>query len=210
MVQNANEENAGSSPADPVLVMQAMGRRIGFIPAAARLADPAARDAAANLSGGKPLLAGAVGRSGERPAAASGRAMVVVSEGFDVGSLGEAARFVRPRRVQRQPDDGLPGRGELFESRRTGLQRRGAGECRGHRSAARDAAGFDGRSGRGLSQRADGGAVGGPRRRRLHGDDSSRAGPDLSACDTTRCRWSKWRPASEIFPPVGSRRAATT
>ncbi len=40
MVQTANEENAGSSPADPVLVMQAMGRRIGFIPAASRLADP--------------------------------------------------------------------------------------------------------------------------------------------------------------------------
>jgi len=36
-VQNANEENAGSCPADPVLVLQAMGRKIGFIPAAARL-----------------------------------------------------------------------------------------------------------------------------------------------------------------------------
>jgi len=34
-VQTANEENLGSSPADPVLVMQAMGRKIGFIPAAA-------------------------------------------------------------------------------------------------------------------------------------------------------------------------------
>ena len=30
-VQGANEENAGSSPADPVLVIQAMGRKIGFI-----------------------------------------------------------------------------------------------------------------------------------------------------------------------------------
>ena len=39
-VQNANEENPGSSPSDPVLVLQAMGRKIGFIPAAARLADP--------------------------------------------------------------------------------------------------------------------------------------------------------------------------
>ncbi len=39
-IQNANEENAGSSPSDPVLVKQAMGRKIGFIPAAARLADP--------------------------------------------------------------------------------------------------------------------------------------------------------------------------
>ena len=37
MVQYANEENGGSSPADPVLVMQAMGRKIGYIPAAARL-----------------------------------------------------------------------------------------------------------------------------------------------------------------------------
>ena len=37
MVQNANEENAGSCPADPVLVMQAMGRKIGFIPAAIAL-----------------------------------------------------------------------------------------------------------------------------------------------------------------------------
>ncbi len=42
MIQFANEENAGSSPADPVLVLQAMGRKIGFIPAAARLADPIA------------------------------------------------------------------------------------------------------------------------------------------------------------------------
>jgi len=36
-IQGANEENAGSSPSDPVLVIQAMGRKIGFIPAAARL-----------------------------------------------------------------------------------------------------------------------------------------------------------------------------
>jgi len=38
--QNANEENMGSCPSDPVLVIQAMGRKIGYIPAAARLADP--------------------------------------------------------------------------------------------------------------------------------------------------------------------------
>jgi len=40
LVQNANEENRGSSPADPVLVLQAMGRKIGYIPAAARLPEP--------------------------------------------------------------------------------------------------------------------------------------------------------------------------
>ena len=40
IVQNMNEENSGSSPADPVLVLQVMGRKIGYIPATARLADP--------------------------------------------------------------------------------------------------------------------------------------------------------------------------
>ncbi|MCK5843111.1 MAG: 6-phosphofructokinase, partial [Victivallales bacterium] len=40
IVQNADEENRGASPSDPVLVLQAMGRKIGYIPAASRLADP--------------------------------------------------------------------------------------------------------------------------------------------------------------------------
>ncbi|MFN2271283.1 MAG: 6-phosphofructokinase, partial [Anaerolineae bacterium] len=40
IVQVANQENAGACTSDPVLVLQAMGRKIGFIPAAARLADP--------------------------------------------------------------------------------------------------------------------------------------------------------------------------
>jgi 6-phosphofructokinase 1 len=88
-VQNANEENAGSSPADPVLVMQAMGRKIGFIPAAARLADPdrelplliAMKESNLTL----PELADAVNDS----LRAYGRCLVVVSEGFPVGDLGE-------------------------------------------------------------------------------------------------------------------------
>ncbi len=89
MVQNANEENAGSCTADPVLVMQAMGRKIGFIPAAARLADPGRE---------LPLLIYLAERSCPLAQLADqvndrlrerGRAMVVISEGFDVGSLGE-------------------------------------------------------------------------------------------------------------------------
>jgi 6-phosphofructokinase 1 len=84
-VQNANEENAGSCPADPVLVMQAMGRKIGFIPAAARLADPARemplliamKESGLTL----PELADAVNDVlRER-----GRCMLVISEGFPVG-----------------------------------------------------------------------------------------------------------------------------
>ncbi len=88
-VQNANEENAGSCPADPVLVMQAMGRKIGFIPAAARLADPNREmplliflsEAALTLEN----LADAVNDTLKQ----RGRALVVISEGFDVASLGE-------------------------------------------------------------------------------------------------------------------------
>jgi hypothetical protein len=49
IVQNANEENMGSAPADPVLVIQAMGRKIGYIPAASRLADPHTGNATSDL-----------------------------------------------------------------------------------------------------------------------------------------------------------------
>jgi 6-phosphofructokinase 1 len=87
--QNANEENMGSCPSDPVLVIQAMGRKIGFIPAAARLADPGREiplqiylaESGLNLS----ELAENVNDQLKR----DGRAIVVVSEGFPVGDLGE-------------------------------------------------------------------------------------------------------------------------
>ncbi|HOT50571.1 MAG TPA: diphosphate--fructose-6-phosphate 1-phosphotransferase [Candidatus Hydrogenedentes bacterium] len=88
VVQNANEENAGSCPADPVLVMQAMGRKIGYIPAAARLADPRREIplqiylAEAGVTG--EAMCDYVNDELRR----SGRCIVVVSEGFDLGDLG--------------------------------------------------------------------------------------------------------------------------
>jgi 6-phosphofructokinase len=89
MVQNANEENEGSSPADPVLVMQAMGRKIGFIPAAARLADPNHEmPLHIYLSESHCSLAQLTDQVNDE-LKRTGRCMVVVSEGFDVGSLGE-------------------------------------------------------------------------------------------------------------------------
>jgi ATP-dependent phosphofructokinase / diphosphate-dependent phosphofructokinase len=88
-IQNANEENAGSSPADPVLVIQAMGRKIGFIPAAARLADPQREMPLqiylAEAGVGLPEMADKVNDDLKR----HGRCMVVVSEGLDVGDVGE-------------------------------------------------------------------------------------------------------------------------
>jgi len=40
IIQNANEESMGCCTHNPVIVMEAMGRGTGFIPAAARLGDP--------------------------------------------------------------------------------------------------------------------------------------------------------------------------
>jgi ATP-dependent phosphofructokinase / diphosphate-dependent phosphofructokinase len=89
MVQNANEENAGSCPADPVLVLQAMGRKIGFIPAAARLADPGREMPLLILLAERPMPLEAVLDHLHDRLRRHGRAIVVVSEGFDVGGIGE-------------------------------------------------------------------------------------------------------------------------
>jgi 6-phosphofructokinase 1 len=87
-LRTLNEENAGSCPADPVMVVQVMGRRIGYIPAAARLADPE-REMPMQIympeSGlGIEELADNVNSELKK----SGRCIVVLSEGFDVGDVG--------------------------------------------------------------------------------------------------------------------------
>ena len=87
-IQQANEENKASHTSDPVLVIQMMGRKIGFIPAAARLADPERK---------MPLLVclreSGLSLEGLREKAnellkAEGRCVIAVSEGFDVGDVG--------------------------------------------------------------------------------------------------------------------------
>ncbi|MCC5928761.1 MAG: diphosphate--fructose-6-phosphate 1-phosphotransferase [Cyclobacteriaceae bacterium] len=89
IVQTANEENMGSSPADPVLVLQAMGRKIGYIPAAARLADPKRElPLQIYMTESKVTLDELVDNVNDQ-LVKDGRCIVVISEGFDVGSLGE-------------------------------------------------------------------------------------------------------------------------
>lgn len=89
MVQYANEENMGSCPADPVLVMQAMGRKIGFIPAAARLADPGREMPLQIYLAERPCSLTQMADQVNDALRRRGRCLVVVSEGFDVGELGE-------------------------------------------------------------------------------------------------------------------------
>jgi len=88
-VQNANEENKGSCPADPVLVMQAMSRKIGFIPAAARLADPGREMPLQIYLAESPCSLQKLADRVNDQLRQSGRCLVVLSEGFDVGELGE-------------------------------------------------------------------------------------------------------------------------
>jgi 6-phosphofructokinase 1 len=87
-VQNANEENAGSCPADPVLVMQAMGRKIGFIPAAARLADPEREMPLLIATKESGLSLVELAEAVDEMVRARGRCLLVISEGFPVGELG--------------------------------------------------------------------------------------------------------------------------
>jgi 6-phosphofructokinase 1 len=88
-IRNANEENAGSCPADAVLVIQAMGRRIGFIPAAARLADPQRELPLRIYLAESGLTLAQIGESVIDCLGHHGRCIVVASEGLDVGDLGE-------------------------------------------------------------------------------------------------------------------------
>jgi len=90
LIQNANEENAGSSPADPVLVIQAMGRKIGYIPAAARLADPRREMPLQIYMVESKVTAEQMCDLVNDQLKRDGRCIVVVSEGFDVGDLGDA------------------------------------------------------------------------------------------------------------------------
>ncbi len=89
MVQLANEENQGSSPADPVLVMQAMGRRIGFIPAAARLADPNREMPLQIYLAERKFTIDEIADNVNDQLKKDGRAILVVSEGLDLGDIGE-------------------------------------------------------------------------------------------------------------------------
>ncbi len=90
IIQNTNQENNGMCPSECVSVFQAMGRKAGFIPAAARLADPNRElpiqmyfaEANHNLE--------SLAENVNKKLSETGRCIVIVSEGFDCGSIGEA------------------------------------------------------------------------------------------------------------------------
>lgn len=89
IIQNINEENMGSSPSDPVIVIQVMGRKIGFIPASSRLADPKREMPLQIYMKESGLSLDELTDNVNSELNRSGRCIVVISEGFDVGEIGE-------------------------------------------------------------------------------------------------------------------------
>ena len=125
IVQNIDEENRGMYPSECVSVLQAMGRTSGFIPAATRLADPQREmplqlylaETAHNLE--------SMAENVSRCLRERKRCIVIVSEGFNVGGVGErhdgfghieygASRSTVAQTVTNYLNDvGLPVRGQV-------------------------------------------------------------------------------------------------
>ena len=199
-VQNANEENAGSCPADPVLVMQAMGRKIGFIPAAARLADPDREMPLQIYLAEKPCPLEQLADQVNDLLRRRGRAIVVVSEGFDVGDLGDVkdsfghTNFGATRMSVVQAT--------VNYLNQVGLAAKGAarGNIRRHRPAAFDGLRLAGGPGRGLRRGLQGGRVGRRRPKRIHGDDPAQVPARPTASVTTRSPLAEVANSERTFP----------
>ncbi|MEW4488228.1 diphosphate--fructose-6-phosphate 1-phosphotransferase [Thalassoglobus sp. JC818] len=93
-IQQANEENRGSCPADPVLVLQAMGRKIGYIPAAARLADPNREMPLQIYLAEREVTIDQIHENVNNLLKERGRAIVVVSEGLSITGLEIPEEFI--------------------------------------------------------------------------------------------------------------------
>lgn len=93
-VQQADEENRGSCPADPVLVLQAMGRKIGYIPAAARLGDPHREMPLQIYLAERKISVEQIFENVNASLKEHGRCIVVVSEGLEIEGLKIPEEFI--------------------------------------------------------------------------------------------------------------------
>jgi len=89
LMQNVNEENRGMCVSEPVAVLQAMGRKSGFITAASRLGDPHREMPIQLYMAETRHTLASLHENVNRELRRGGRCIVVVNEGFDVGGVGE-------------------------------------------------------------------------------------------------------------------------
>jgi 6-phosphofructokinase len=90
VVRDAEEESRGMAGSECVSVWQAMGRRSGFITAAARLADPERQMPLQLYFAESGLNMETLAENVNRQLLRSGRCIAVINEGFDVGEIGAA------------------------------------------------------------------------------------------------------------------------
>jgi len=88
LIRDAEEENRGISVSECVCVFQAMGRDAGFIAAASRLADPNRELPLQIYMAECGHTLESLAENVNRQLRQSGRCLVVVNEGFDVGDIG--------------------------------------------------------------------------------------------------------------------------
>ena len=129
-----------------------------------------------------------------------GRCVVVISEGFDVGELGEVKDSFGHTSFSASQITVAQIVVNYLNKVGLAAKARPAAMCSGtdQRHAMAYASTVDLEEA--YRSRPDGGAAGGPRRERLHGDDPAQAGADLQRAATTKCRWPKWPTASGRFP----------
>jgi len=123
-IQNSNEENAGSCPADPVLVLQVMGRKAGYVAAAARLGDPERRMPMQIYMPEAGLTIGALTDRVNDELNRSGRCLVVLNESFEVGDIG--ARRDSFGHVEFSASEITAAQAVINHLNRAGLRARGA------------------------------------------------------------------------------------
>ena len=90
VMKDAEQENRGMYVSEPVSVYQAMGRKAGFITASARLADPLRQTPLQMYFAETGQDIEWLYENVSRSLRDCGRAVVVVSEGFNVGDIREA------------------------------------------------------------------------------------------------------------------------
>ncbi len=90
LLRDVEEENRGMYVSERVAVLQAMGRKSGFLTAAARLSDPHRTTPLQLYFAESHHTLDSLAANVDRELRRSGRCIVVVNEGFDVGGLGEA------------------------------------------------------------------------------------------------------------------------
>jgi ATP-dependent phosphofructokinase / diphosphate-dependent phosphofructokinase len=90
LIQNTEEENRGMSVSEPVTVLQAMGRKAGYITAASRLADPERKIPLQLYMSESEHTLDSLAENVNKQIKKSKRCIVVVNEGFRIGDYGEA------------------------------------------------------------------------------------------------------------------------